>query len=56
MAMEIKVYAVMQRLNLPKAGQPNVRVMAVKLTMAAAQKIVDQNPGSWVEKHVADKT
>lgn len=53
--MEIKIYTVMQRLNLPKPGQPNVRVMAVKLTMAAAQKIVDANPGTWVEKHLADK-
>lgn len=53
--MEIKVYVVLQRLNLPKPGQPGVRVMAVKLTMAAANKIVEQNPGTWVEKHVADK-
>ena len=53
--MEIKVYVVLQRLNLPKPGQNPVRVVSVKLTMAAAQKLVDMNPGYWVEKHVADK-
>ncbi len=54
--MEIKTYIVQQRLNLTKPGQANVKIIAVKLTQKAAQDIVDANPGTWIEKHLATKT
>lgn len=56
MAMEIKTYAVLQRLNLPRDGQPNAKIIAIKLTRQAAEKLRDLNPGTWVEKHVATKS
>lgn len=51
----VKVYAVLQRDHLPKAGGPNSRIIAVRLTKQAAQAIVDVTPGTRVEKHFATK-
>lgn len=53
--MQVKVYLVLQRHNLAKAGAPNVTVIAACLTRKAAQDIVDSMPGTFVEKHVASK-
>jgi hypothetical protein len=53
--MAVKTYVVLQRVHLPKAGEPPVKVLAVKLTHAAAQEIVDALPGTYIEKHIATK-
>lgn len=53
--MAVKTYVVLQRVNLPKAGEPAVKVLAVKLTNSAAQEIVDALPGTYIEKHIATK-
>ena len=53
--MQVKVYLVLQRHNLVKAGSPNVTVIGACLTRKAAQDIVDSMPGTFVEKHVASK-
>lgn len=54
-AMQIKVYLVCMRLSLTRPGQPNVKIIAARLTQAAAQAIVDATPGTYIEKHVAVK-
>lgn len=53
--MEVKVYLVLQRINLPKAGEPDERVIAARLTREAAQRIVDRTPGTRIDKHLATK-
>lgn len=53
--MQIKVYLVCMRVNLPKGGEANVRIIAAKLTHKAAQDIVDKTAGSFIEKHIATK-
>jgi hypothetical protein len=51
----IKVYVVLQRMNLARGDEPNCRIIATRLTRAAAGAIRDQTPGTWVEKHMASK-
>jgi hypothetical protein len=53
--MQIKVYLVLQRVAFPKPGEERVRVLDAKLTRQLAQDIVDQTPGTWVEKVIATK-
>lgn len=53
--LAIKVYVVMQRINIVGGDELNSRIIAARLTSAAADDIVDKNPGTWVEKHVAVK-
>lgn len=53
--MQIKVYLVCMRRNLSKPGEPNVQIVAARLTHKAAQAIVDITPGTYIEKHVAVK-
>ena len=53
--MAVKVYVVLQHKNLIGKDEPNVRVVATRLTRGAAQSIVDAMPGTWIEKHVATK-
>jgi len=53
--MQIKVYLVLQRINLPRPGEPNVRIVATRLTRAAAQSVVDTTSGTYIEKQVAQK-
>lgn len=50
-----KTYVVLQRNNVARPGQANSKIIAVRLTRAAADAIRDANPGSWVEKHEATK-
>lgn len=54
--MEVKVYLVFLPSNVAKPGEPNRSVIAAKLTREAAQSIVDNMPGAYIEKHLADKT
>lgn len=54
--IQIKVYVVCQRRNLFQPGEPNITLLAARLTRAAAQEIVDRTPGSYIEKLVADKS
>lgn len=51
----VKVYVVVQKNNLALAGEPNINVLAAKLTRTAAQSIVDKMPGTSIIKLVADK-
>lgn len=51
----IKVYVVLQRMNLTRPEESNCRIIATRLTKTAADEIKDKNPGTWVEKHVAVK-
>jgi hypothetical protein len=53
--MQIKVYLVCIRNNVAKAGEPNTKILAARLTREAAQRIVDLTPGSYIEKQVAVK-
>ena len=53
--MQIKVYLVMLPNNVAKPGEPNVTILAARLTREAAQKIVDVTPGSFIDKQVAVK-
>ena len=52
---EIKTYIVMQRKFAVRGDQPNVEVIDVKLTQAAAQLIVDNIPGTFIVRKVATK-
>lgn len=51
----VKVYVVTVRVNTAKHREPNVKIIAAKLTLAAAQHLSDQIPGSEVHRLVADK-
>jgi len=51
----VKVYLVFQRINLTHGDELNCRIIAARVTRAAADAIRDQTPGTWVEKHVATK-
>ena len=53
--LRLKVYLVLLRNNVAREGQPNVQVIAVRLNHQAAQKIVDQTPGTFIQKHFATK-
>jgi hypothetical protein len=53
--MQIKVYLVMQRVGLPRPGEPNVKILAARLTRTAAQEMVDAIPGTYIEKQLASK-
>lgn len=53
--LRIKTYVVLSRRNLTKPGEPNVEVVAVLLSRAAAQAIIDKVPGTYFEKHLAVK-
>lgn len=50
-----KAYIVLQRINVGAPGEPNVKVLAVRLNRATADEVVRRNPGTWVEKHIAIK-
>jgi hypothetical protein len=43
------------RLNLAHEGHPNIKIIAARLTRAAAQEIVDRTPGTFIEKMFATK-
>lgn len=53
--IQVKVYLVCMRLNLARPGEPNIRIIAARLTRAAAQEIVDRTPGTYIEKMFASK-
>jgi hypothetical protein len=54
-SIEVKIYIVVQRRNLVREGEPNITLLAARLTRAAAQEIVDRTPGCYIEKLVANK-
>ena len=54
--LTVKVYVVCLRRNLFREGEPNIQLLAARLTRAAAQEIVDRTPGTFIEKLVADKS
>lgn len=54
-ALEIKVYVILQRLNVHAEGAPNTKVLATRLNLRSAQAVVDENPGTWMERHMAIK-
>lgn len=51
-----KTYVVLQKSFKSDPHRPNVKVIAVKLTEEAAQSVVDQIPGTYIERHIASKT
>jgi hypothetical protein len=53
--MQIKVYLVLQRITLVRPGEPNVKILAARLTRTAAQEMVDAIPGTYIEKQLASK-
>lgn len=53
--LAVKVYVVLQSMNLAHGDDPNCRIIATRLTRRAAEEIKDRTPGTWVEKHVATK-
>lgn len=54
--LAIKVYVVFQTMNMARSNEPNCRIIATRLTRAAAQEIHDATPGTWIEKHIAVKS
>lgn len=50
-----KVYLVVLPRNTAQGGEPNRIILAAKLTHSAAQAIVDQVPGAYIDKQFADK-
>lgn len=55
-AFGTKTYVVLQRqFRGPKDRRPNVKILAVKLTYAAADSIKRITPGTWIERYDADK-
>lgn len=53
--MQIKVYLVIQHQTLAHPGEVNTRIIAARLTRLASQEIVNQMPGTYIEKHLALK-
>ena len=53
--LAVKVYLVLQTINVARDGAPNREVIAARLTKAAADEIVDRVAGTYVEKYVAIK-
>lgn len=53
--MAVKVYVVLDRKRLTADGEPNVTIIDAKLTHKAAMDIVDQRPGTFIQKVVATK-
>jgi hypothetical protein len=53
--MAIKIYLVLQRVNVAREGERNVKVIASRLNREAAQRVVDAIPGTWIERQVATK-
>jgi hypothetical protein len=51
----VKVYLVLQRQNVFKRGEPNVKILAARLNRRLAQEVVDTIPGTWIEKQYAVK-
>lgn len=49
----IKVYLVIQTINLYHEGCPNRTVLAAKLTRKAAERVRDSIPGTYIEKYKA---
>jgi hypothetical protein len=47
-SMQVKVYLVCQRRNLVPPGEPNVRILAAKLTRAGAEEIRRVTPGTYI--------
>jgi len=54
-SMQIKTYLVFLPNNVAKEGEANRRVLSVKLTRKAAERVRDAYPGAYIERHVADK-
>jgi hypothetical protein len=53
--IQVKVYLVCMRRNLFRPGEANIQIIAARLTRAAAQLVVDQTPGTYIEKVFAVK-
>lgn len=53
--MEVKVYLVLQRVNLPKPGEPTEKVIDGFLTRGGADEMVSRIPGTRIQKIFAKK-
>jgi hypothetical protein len=53
--IEVKVYLVIQRDHLVREGQPNIRVVAARLTRATAEAVRAKMPGTYIQRHIATK-
>lgn len=53
--LAIKVYVVFQWMNLARSDEQNSRIIATRLTRAAAMEVQERNPGTWIEKYIATK-
>ncbi len=54
-SLAVKVYLVLQTINVARDGTPNRQVIAARLTRAAADEVVDRVAGTYVEKYLATK-
>lgn len=52
----VKVFLVILKLNTAKNGEPNRKIIDVKLSRKAAEAITNQLPGTYIERHVANRT
>lgn len=53
--VSVKVYLVLLPLNTAKQGDPNIAIMDAKLSKRKAQEVVDQMPGAFIAKVIANK-
>lgn len=52
----VKVFLVIMRINTAHNNEPNRKIIDVKLNRKAAEAITNQIPGTYIEKHVADRS
>lgn len=53
--MRVKVYLVVQNLYAARDGKPNQQIIAARLTQRAANEIVENTPGTFIQKVYATK-
>jgi hypothetical protein len=53
--MEAKIYVVFHRPVREDGSVGSPKILAIRLTSIGARKVFEDNPGSWVERHVATK-
>jgi len=51
----VKVFIVLQKNFVRDRHISNTRIIATKLTLAAAERVKDEQAGRWIETRYADK-
>lgn len=53
--LRVKVYAVLQPVSKADDGEPNLKLLDIKLTNEAATALVEINPEAFIVRILADK-